>query len=88
MIMFIVDLKRCLRKVRQEVVVVKVCKKTVWAISEDGTRHLVGSSAFQTLTSAERCRYALLQKMVADPYYKHMHYFAHASAVKQLALFH
>ena len=62
--MFIVKLRHPLRPVQVHEVTVKVCKKTVWAIDEAGGRHLVGSSAFQTLASAERCRFALLQKLV------------------------
>ncbi len=76
MLMFLVALKRPLRPVRQAEVTVKICKKTVWAIDSKGHRHLIGSSAFQTLPAAERCRFALLKHLAEDPfinkYYPHL----------------
>jgi len=65
--MFIVDLESPSRAVRKVQLLVKVCPKTVWAIATNGRRYLIGSSAFQTMAAAERCRIALLQKIVADP---------------------
>ncbi len=69
--MFIVDLKSPIRAVRPMVLRVKVCPKTVWAVRNDGRRYLIGSSAFQTKAAAERCRRALLQKVVDDTYQQH-----------------
>lgn len=42
---------------------IRVCAKTVWAVAKNGRRFLLGSSAFQTPQSAERCRLALLEKI-------------------------
>lgn len=67
---FIVRLRSPTCQIREQELAVKVCKQTVWAIRPDGRRHLIGSSAFQTLAGAQRCQRALLQKIVDDTYHK------------------
>jgi hypothetical protein len=69
--LFLVHLKSPSRVLKEIEVEIKVCKKTVWAIEKDGARHLLGSSVFQTLPAAERCRTALLQRLVDDKYIKY-----------------
>lgn len=64
--MHLVNLKAPWREPKLVEVTVKVCPKTVWAIEVGGRRHLVGSSAFQTLPAAERCRRALLENLAKD----------------------
>lgn len=66
--MFFMDPKRPAREPRLVEVTVKECKKTVWGITADGKRHLIGSSLFQTLASANRAREPLLRKLVNDSY--------------------
>lgn len=66
--MFLVYLKSPTRNIREVEVEVKVCPKTVWAIEKNGTRHLVGSSVFQTMPAAQRCQRALLEQLVAYPW--------------------
>lgn len=65
--MWFVDLERPHRQLRKDMATIKVCEKTVWAVRADGRRHLVGSSAFQTEAAAQRCRVALLRRIVNDP---------------------
>lgn len=69
--MYLVRLTSPCREPRLVDVTVKVCAKTVWAVTADGRRHLVGSSAFQTLPAAQRCRAALLQKLVDSRYHQY-----------------
>lgn len=84
-LMFLVNLDQPSRPIVERTVAVKVCKKTVWAIEANGRRHLVGSSAFQTLAAADRCRTALLQKIVNTPYNKYHRPYAFTRAQEELA---
>jgi len=82
--MFIVKLKSPWLPAKPMMVTVKVCAKTVWAVLPNGHRALVGSSAFQTLAAADRCRVALMQKIVGNPGYGYFAPYALESAKRGL----
>lgn len=69
--LYIVNLKAPWRPVVERDWPVKVCAKSVWAIATTGRRFLLGASAFQTLASAERCRFALLEQIHASGWQKY-----------------
>lgn len=86
--MFLVNLRGPAVAVKTIDVEVKVCKKTVWAIDKKGRRHLVGSSIFQTLAAAERCRTALLTTIVGSDWFRWKKPFNWRAAKAALATLH
>lgn len=86
--MFLVNLRGPAAAIKTIDVEVKVCPKTVWAIDKKGRRHLVGSSIFQTLAAAERCRTALLQTVVASTWTRNMKPWTWKAAKAALATLH
>lgn len=48
-------------------------RKWTWAEDFNGERHLLGSSAFYTLASAQRARLGALRKVQANTYLKGFH---------------
>lgn len=47
--------------------------KWSWAVLKDGSRHLLGSTAFFTLAAAGRCRFALLMELTKNTYLQFYH---------------
>lgn len=68
--MFYVNLRWPTDPVQEIEVIVRTGKKMVWAERANGRRHLIGSSVFQTLASAERARFALAEKCTTDRWTK------------------
>ncbi len=83
--MFLVHLRSPTRQIQVIDVTVKVCEKTVWAIDTRGNRHLVGSSIFQTLPAAERCRLALCERIAGSKFFQYHKPYQYAAAVNLLA---
>lgn len=61
---FVVDLVRPTRKIIEIDAMIIVAEKRTWAETPSGRRHLVGTSAFYTLQSAERAKRGALVKIV------------------------
>lgn len=78
---FIVNLRSPLCKIKFEEVFIKVCEKRTWAISKNGKRHLLGSSAFFTEDSANICKKDKLEKMLK---YKKFLYFNKQIILKEI----
>ncbi len=80
---FLVNLKSPARPIRQ-IKVRLINRKFCWAEDLQRRRHLVGASAFFTMTGAQRAKYALLKKFVKDTWIKRWYPDAHESMVKQI----
>ncbi len=65
---YIISLTSPTRNIKLISVILKVCKKHVWAIDSFGKRYLLGCSAFQTEASAKRAQRGLCEKLVGNSY--------------------
>lgn len=69
---FIMDPAKPLRPIREVDTMIVVGPKMTWAEESHGRRHLMGTSAFMTLPSAERAKRGALVKIVQTPYLSRM----------------
>lgn len=75
------------RRITEADVTIVVCKKRTWVQLLSGKRRLLGSTAFFTRAAAERCKLALLQKLVATGALNYLAPTAIQHARRQLDLF-
>jgi hypothetical protein len=68
-IVFIHNPRHPLRRIKEQLCEIKVCKKYTWAIEADGQRRLLGTSAFFSRPSAVTMKLARLLRLKDAKFY-------------------